>query len=33
MEVPEAETPNCDKSGIGVVWELEKDNLVTHLIS
>jgi hypothetical protein len=28
MEVPEAETPNCEKSGIGVVWELENDNLV-----
>ena len=28
MEQPEAEIPTSEKSGVGVVWELENDNLV-----
>jgi hypothetical protein len=29
MEQPEAEIPASEKCGLGVVWELENENMVT----
>jgi hypothetical protein len=31
MEQPEAEIPASEKCGLGVVWELENENMVTFV--